>query len=641
MMSLTTKTRRIRTGLTGLTGWGEQKGDRRYLPPDGAADPGNPVNPVKFRFGFGFFVSSWFIPAALCLSLAGCRLPARSGAATTARSDVQFVDVSEQAGIHFTHTSGASGRLYLPETMGAGCAFLDYDGDGRQDLFFVNSSRLPGFRGKGPFYSALYRNRGDGTFQDVTRPAGLAFECYGMGCAVGDYDNDGREDLYVTALGGNHLFHNERGPTGEARFVDVTRRAGAAASGFSTSCAWLDYNRDGYLDLFVCRYARWSPEINRICLSSAGPYLCTPTAYQGQPSLLYRNNGNGTFTDVTAAAGLASPVGKSLGVAVCDYDHDGWPDLAIANDTEPNQLYRNNHDGTFTDRGVAAGIAYSSAGQTRAGMGIDTADPVNDGHEAVLIGNFASEGLAFYRDDGHGGFSDQALEVGLSRPSSPFLMFGVLFRDYDLDGFPDILTANGHIDAHVEKRWKGLTFTQRLTLYHNLGPDSAGLPHFEEIGERAGAALATRRVWRGLAWADFDNDGDPDFLVTACNGRPMLLRNDGGNRNHWLKVQLEGVKSNREGLGSQVTVEVGKQRQTGWVRSGSSYGSSSELKALFGLGKATKVDRVVVRWASGAEEAVRDVAADRLIVIREGRSGVRSPPLMEIKKESGIRKPGR
>jgi hypothetical protein len=548
--------------------------------------------------------------------------------AQAASGGVRFIDVTAAAGIRFKHTSGASGRFYLPETMGSGCAFLDYDGDGWQDIFLVNSTRLPGSQAKGPFYPALYRNLGNGSFQETTQRAGLASEYYGMGCAVGDFDNDGDEDLYVTALGRNALYRNERVPTGEARFTDVTRQAGVAAGGFSTSCAWVDYDRDGHLDLFVCRYARWSPQVNRICRIQGVSHLCSPIEYAGQPSILYRNNGDGSFNDVTAAAGVASPAGKSLGVAVWDYDRDGWPDLVIANDLQRNQLYRNNRDGTFTDKGLESGMAYSGQGKVRGGMGIDTADPRNDGREVILIGNFSEEGLAFFREEGHGSFVDQAEEAALFRPSLPFLVFGALFSDYDLDGFADILTANGHIDANVEKLGAGITFAQRLAVYHQEGAGSTGAPRYVEVGERLGPAVATRRIWRGLAWADYDNDGDPDFLVTACNGKPMLLRNDGGARprngsgNHWLKVRLEGVQSNRQGLGSRITADTGERRQVGWVRSGSSYCSSSELKALFGLGAARSVERLRVRWASGKEEEVRNVPADRLVLIREGQGMV-------------------
>jgi hypothetical protein len=578
---------------------------------------------------------------ALCLlggALAGCAdLGERAGSgrgrpgsqAPGARHQAPtFTDITEAAGIRFRHVSGASGRLYLAETMGAGCAFLDYDGDGLQDLFLLNSGRLPGFQGDGPFYPALYRNRGPGGSAGSVRfeeaRAGLAFESYAMGCAVGDYDNDGDEDLYVTAWGGDRLFRNERIPTGQARFLEVTppaMRAGGAgeAPPWGTSCAWVDYDRDGDLDLFVCRYARWRPETNRVCRDARGqPHACTPQYYPGDPPVLYRNDGHDTFTDVTRAAGLALPRGKSLGIAILDVESDGWPDLALANDQEPNALYRNNRDGTFTDEGVFRGIAYSMDGKARAGMGIDTVAMSEDGPEAIYIGNRDGEGHAFFCPDGPSQYTDRAHEAGTLEPGLSSLTFGVLFCDYDLDGLPDLLTANGHVEPNVELLGGSVTFAQRLLAWHNDGPAGAVPPRFTEAGARLGAAMATRAVWRGLAWADIDNDGDPDFLASACNGRPMLLRNDGGNRNHWLKVRLVGTKSNRGGLGSRITVQARGRRQHGWVRSGSSYCSSSELSALFGLGEATRVARVVVRWASGAEEEVRDVAADRLLVLREG-----------------------
>jgi enediyne biosynthesis protein E4 len=575
-------------------------------------------------------LSRLLLIATAFLPPAGCGRGGAPVAAGVPAPTVRLVDVTEAAGIHFRHTSGASGRLYLPETMGAGCAFLDYDGDGWQDLFLVNSGPLPGYRGKGPFYPALYRNRGDGTFQEVTKEAGLAFECYGMGCAVGDYDNDGDEDLYITAWGSDHLFRNERVPAGKARFVDVTppvmrARQATGIPHWGTSCAWVDYDRDGDLDLFVCRYARWRPEINRVCRDARGqPHACTPQYYAGDPPVLYRNDGHGGFSEVTRAAGLTRPRGKSLGIAVSDVDGDGWPDLLLSNDQEPNALYRNNRDGTFTDDGVMRGVAYSMDGKARAGMGIDTLDLAGDRAEAIVIGNRDGEGHAFFFPDGRGAYTDRAHEAGILEPGLSSLMFGALFRDYDLDGLPDLLTANGHVEPNVELLGGSVTFAQRPLVFHNESVAGAALPRFREVGGSLGGALATRRVWRGLAAADVDNDGDPDFLLSACNGPPMLLRNEGGDRNHWLKVRLEGVRSNREGLGSRVTVEAGGRRQTGWVRSGSSYCSSSELGVLFGLGGATQVERVVVRWASGGEEEVRGVAADQLLLLREGHGIARS-----------------
>jgi hypothetical protein len=531
-------------------------------------------------------------------------------------SAVRFIDVTEAAGIHFKHTSGRSGRLYLPETMGAGCAFLDYNNDGRPDLFFVNSSRLPGFTGNGPFYPALYRSDGAGHFTDVTRQAGLAVECYGMGVAVADYDGDGFEDLYLTALGPNHLFHNN----GDGRFTDVTKQAGVGDPRFSTSAAWLDYDRDGRLDLFVGNYCRWSPATNKVCLNPNGVRrMCSPGEYPGVASALYHNNGDGTFTDVTPRAGLsATSAGKALGVLTWDADGDGWLDLIVANDLEPNLLFRNNHDGTFTERGVQAGIAYGSRGKPRAGMGIDTADTTDAGRESILIGNFAREGLAQFLSDGQGNFNDVADQTGLSEASLPFLTFGVAFADYDGDGFKDVFTANGHISPAEEATDD---YAMRMQAFHN---DGAG--RFREASAELGPAFADKRIWRGLAVGDYDGDGDPDLLVSACNGPPALLRNEGGNSSRWLQVRAIAAGMNREGIGTKVTVTAGGQRQTGWIRSGGSYCSQNELTALFGLGRAAQADVVELLFPSGARQSLSGVKANQLIVVQEGKGLVRQGP---------------
>jgi hypothetical protein len=379
------------------------------------------------------------------------------------------VDVAEPLGVRFKHTNGASGRLYLAETMGSGCAFLDYDRDGRLDLFLVNSSRLPGHTGKDPFYPALYRQRPDGRFEDVTKQAGLAIDCYGIGCAVGDYDNDGDPDLYLTAFGGSHLFRNN----GSGSFTEVTRAAKTLGPAFGTCAAWFDYDRDSNLDLFVGNYCRWSPTLNQSCGDSSGRYICGPKYYPGTPSVLYRNNGDGTFTDVTRRARVDSPNGKALGITVWDFDGDGWLDFAVANDTVPNWLFRNNRDGTFTEVGVEAGIAYSNTGQARAGMGIDTADYENSGREALLVGNNSTEGLGLYRAEAPGHFLDVAEDVGLFMASMPYTTFGALFADLDLDGFVDVVTANGHVNEHVARLANWMGFEQRMQLFHNEPPERA------------------------------------------------------------------------------------------------------------------------------------------------------------------------
>jgi enediyne biosynthesis protein E4 len=556
----------------------------------------------------------------LLLALAGCGRRAAVPGGGEARATVacRFVDVAREVGITFRHQSGRSGRLYLPETMGSGCAFLDYDGDGHLDLFLVNSSRLPGFTGKGPFYPALYRNLGNGSFEDVTKHAGLDIDCYGMGVAVGDFDNDGHPDLYLTAMGPNHLFHNN----GDGTFTDVTARARVGDPRWSSSAAWLDYDRDGRLDLFVCNYCRWNERMKNVCPDSQGRrHICTPNFYEGSPSTLYHNEGDGVFKDVTRAAGVYNEVGKSLALAVFDENDDGWPDLAIANDLEPDLLYRNNRDGTFSEIGVEAGIAYSASGRARAGMGIDTAaeaeSTVASGTppESILVGNFSKEMLGLYRGDGSGHYGDAAMAAGVAAPSGPFLTFAVLFSDYDLDGRPDILTANGHIDENVQLMGEAVTFRQRMMLFHNEGGG-----RYQEIGERAGPGLQGKLLARGIARGDFDEDGDPDFLVSANNGPPLLLRNEagGGGRNHWLHVRAIGTRSNRSALGTRIVVEAGGRRQVGWIRSGSSYCSQSEPAAHFGLGAATRVDRMEIRWPNGAVETRTDVAADQRLVVTEG-----------------------
>jgi enediyne biosynthesis protein E4 len=546
--------------------------------------------------------------------------PGNPGAATLP----QLVDVAPAAGIHFRHTSGASGRLYFPETVGSGCAFLDYDGDGHLDVFFVNSSRLPGFTGKGPFYPALYRNRGDGTFEDVTKEAGLAVDCYGMGVAVGDYDNDGRPDLYLTAMGPNHLFHNN----GNGTFTDVTKRAGVGDPRWSTSAAWLDYDRDGDLDLVVGNYCAWSAAHNQICPDALGrKFMCRPSYYKGEPPSLYRNNGDGTFTDVTAAAGLKNDLGKTFGVLVWDENGDGWPDLLLANDGERNLLYRNRGDGRFTERGLEAGVAIGASGMARAGMGVDSGDIDQSGAESLAIGNFAREGLALYRPDAPGHYADVSAESGLFAVSLPYVTFGVLFCDYDLDGRKDLFLTNGHVEPNQEKTGEGLTFKQPMLLFHNESTTGSGKSgvRFRDVSAQSGPGLQPRLVGRGIAAGDFDGDGDPDFLVSECDGPARLLRNDGGNRNHWLWVRAIGTKSNRDGIGTKVVVTVGNTRQQGWIRSGSSFCSASDLKALFGLGSAAQADTVTLTWPSGIVQTLTNVKANQVLTVREEGASTAAP----------------
>jgi hypothetical protein len=525
---------------------------------------------------------------------------------------VTFVDVTTKAGIHFKHTSGAFGKKYLPETLGAGAAFLDFDGDGWQDIFFVNSKSWPGHAGPRSL-PALYRNKHDGTFEDVTAGSGLDVESYGLGVAAADYDNDGRVDLYVTGLGGNHLFRN----LGGGHFADVTAKAGVGDGGFATATAFLDYDKDGRLDLFVGHYVQWSIEKDLFCtLDGRSKSYCTPESYKGQSPSLYRNRGDGSFEDVTDKVGLRNPSAKALAVTVLDYDGDSWPDLFVANDTQPNNLYRNNHNGTFSDVAVTAGVAFSEAGVARAGMGADAGDYDGSGRPSLIIGNFSNEMMALYHNEGTGLFVDEAPTSAIGQSSLLSLTFGCFFFDYDLDGLPDVFALNGHVADDIEAVQRKVTYAQAPHLFHNLGQR-----RFELVTPKAGDALQKAVVGRGAAYGDFDNDGDLDLLLTSNNGLARLLRNDGGNRNHFLKVRTVGTRSNRDGIGARVTVTLpGGGKSWSMVRSGSSYLSQSELPLTFGLGTQPKAAKVEVQWPSGQLDVLTDVAAGTVLTVTEGQA---------------------
>ncbi len=523
---------------------------------------------------------------------------------------VTFTDVTASAGIRFRHNSGAFGRKYLPETMGSGAAVLDVDADGWQDVFFVNGTRFPG-RPEAASYPALYRNNGNGTFTDITRAAGLLVEMYGMGAAAADYDNDGRTDLYVTALGANRLFRN----VGGSRFVDVTARAGVGDTGFSTSAAWFDYNRDGALDLFVANYVEWSPQKDLFCtLDGRLKSYCTPESYQGHSSTLYRGRGDGTFEDVTRAAGIDDPNGKALGVALIDYDNDGWMDLFVAHDTQPNRLYRNLGNGRFRDVGLMAGVAFSEAGAARAGMGVDAADYDGSGRQSLIVGNFSNEMMALYANEGTGLFIDEAPASAIGRASLLMLTFGAFFFDYDLDGRMDIFAANGHVADDISRVQPNVKYAQPPHLFRN-----AGGRRFEEVTRRLGADFGRPMVARGAAYADYDADGDLDVIVTTNNGPARLLRNDGGNRNRWIRVSVVGTRSNRNGIGTRVQAIVGDQPGPwAYVKTGSSYCSQSELPVTLGLDSAQRVS-LRLTWPDGQVETIAPVETNRAITVTEGR----------------------
>jgi hypothetical protein len=545
--------------------------------------------------------------AAVCTT-AAC-LPSSDLFAQSAPA-FRLVDVTAAAGVRFSHNSGAYGGKLLPETMGSGCAFLDYDGDGWQDVLLVNGMDWPG-HGRQRSTLRLYRNNRNGTFSDVTRAAGLDVELYGMGVAVGDFDNDGFPDVFITCVGQSRLFRN----TGKGTFVDVTRASGLGGrQAFSTSAMWVDVDRDGLLDLFVCNYVRWSAEHDVFCsLDGKQKSYCTPEAYRGETCWLFRNRGNGTFEDVTATCGIFDSSSKSLGVALIDQDQDGWPDIFVANDTQPNKLYRNLRNGRFRDVALEAGVALSQDGKARAGMGVAAADFDGSGRPGLAVTNFDNEMIGLYRPQ-TGAFTDIAIQSGVGQASRPRLGFGCVFADLDLDGLVDLVVANGHIDETVRNIRGNVGYAQPPLLFLNQGKAS-----FRDVAGLVGGGFATPRVGRGLACGDFDRDGDVDLLMTTNNGPAVLFRNDqiGGNRS--VRFRLIGTQSNRDAIGATVRITHGGVTQSRTVHSGSSYLSQSELPATFGLGRRDIVDRVVVTWPNGRTEEFTKVAAGRQYDCTEGK----------------------
>jgi enediyne biosynthesis protein E4 len=533
-----------------------------------------------------------------------------------------FVDATEAAGIRFRHDNGASGRYFYPELFGGGVAVLDVDGDRWPDLLFVNASpssstasqaspsAAPATRdGSRSARHGLYRNNRDGTFTDVSAGSGLdTADRYALGASVADFDNDGRDDVFLSTVDGGRLFRN----AGGGRFADVTTTAGIANSDFAVSAAWLDYDRDGLADLFIGNYVEWSPGQEVNCASGGTRGYCGPDTYRPRAPKLYRNRGNGRFDDVTRPAGLAEPVDKAMGVAVLDHDMDGWPDVFVASDRVPARLFRNNRRGGFVEGGVPAGVALSENGRARANMGADGADFDRSGFPDLVVGNFTNEMLGLYKNDG-AHFVDVAPRSEVGRASLLYVTWAVFFLDYDLDGFLDIFAVNGGTDES-QGRDARARVSQPPLMLRNRGDGT-----FENVTASLGAAVNRPVMGRGAAYADFDGDGDLDIAVATLAGPAFLLRNDGGNQRNWLRVRAVGSRSNRSGLGAVVRVTSASGRQWQMVRSGSSYASQSELTLTFGLGQDRSLSTLEIAWPSGASQTFSNVAANRLITIDEAK----------------------
>lgn len=540
---------------------------------------------------------------------------------------VTFTDVTDSAGIDFVHFNGAYGKTYFPELTGSGGGWLDYDGDGWMDILLVQGKHWPSDPGPDPTLR-LYRNLGDGRFADVTGAAGLDVSVYGMGMSAADVDNDGDTDLLVTCVGPNRFFENRGG-----RFVDVTERAGLSGGEWSTSAMFVDYDRDGWLDLYICNYVEWSEETDLECsLDGETKGYCTPEIYRGEPSKLYRNRGDGTFEDVTRSAGVYTEDGKSLGVALLDFNSDGWPDIAVANDTQPDFLFENlgpDDAGAvrFREVGLASGFALDESGRARAGMGIDVGIVDETNEETIFVGNFSNEMIGVYRDLGNGSYLERAAISRIGNPSLLYLTFAVFLFDYDLDADLDLFAVNGHVQPGIEAIQQAVTFRQSSLLFENVGGG-----RFAERSASAGEALQRKIVGRGAAHADYDRDGDPDILIATNGGPALLLRNDrvtsaDGGAPHSVRIRLIGTTVNRDAIGATVTVRAGGKTLVQTIKTGSTYLSVSELPLTAGTNGADRVDTIRVDWPNGAREVFENEAAGQSITITEARGITRREPL--------------
>lgn len=528
---------------------------------------------------------------------------------------IRLVDVAAEAGVTLLNLCGGPQKNYLLDVSGNGAAFFDYDNDNDMDLLIVNGSTFENFHRGGDPMVALYENRGNGKFSDVTGHSGLREKGWGQGVCVADYDNDGFQDFYITAYGPNALFRNR----GDGTFINVTEQAGVADVRWSTNCAFGDYDRDGYVDLYVANYVHLNEEITPVrgaadqaCKYMGKDVMCGPRGLPGQADALFHNRGDGTFTDVTQSAGIHDPGYYGFSVVFSDLDNDGWPDIYVANDSNPNFLFRNNQDGTFEEIALDADAALNEEGREQAGMGVAVGDYNNDGNFDIFVTNFSHDTNTLYRNDGDGLFSVTTFPAGLGDSSLPYLAWGTGFVDLDNDGFLDIFIANGHIYPEIDQYTVGSTFRERNQLYRNLGNE-----RFLEITAEI-ESLRVQQSSRGVAFGDYDNDGDLDILIINLDERPVLLRNSASRRNHWITLRLVGTKSNRDALGARVTVHVGDGIQTAEVRSGGSYLSHSDSRIHFGLGDQTRIQRLEVRWPSGLVETFENLGVDRFLLVREG-----------------------
>ena len=540
---------------------------------------------------------------------------------------VKFVDVTEALGIHFKHEASPTAQKYLLETMGSGVALLDCDNDGRLDIFFVNGARIedPMPKGNPPqkneprYFNRLYHQKADGAFEDITERSGLAGAEYGMGVAVGDYDNDGNEDLYVTGYPRNRLYHND----GDCTFRDVTSGAGVAGSGWSTSAAFVDFNHDGLLDLVVARYLDWSFDNNPYCGERRPGYraYCHPDVFGGVSLLLYRNDGGGRFTEVSKTAGMGTTEAKALGVAISDFDRDGYVDVAIANDSVHESLYQNKGKSTLEDTAILAGTAVDEDGRTYAGMGIDIADYDNDGWPDMVITNLSEQKYALYHNAGDGTFTYETESSGLGAISRPYSGWGVKFMDYDNDGWKDLFIAQGHVLDTIELTFPHLRYRQPPLLLRNTGK------RFVDVSAQSGSVFQERWPARGLAVGDLDNDGGLDVVITTNNGPAYVLRNEGGGRGHWLLIRLVGHKSNRDGIGAAIKlVAASGAEQYATVSTAGSYLSASDKRVHFGLGTERVAKYMEIRWPSGMVQRVDNVAADQILTIHEPNPATKPVP---------------